>query len=258
MEAVSSYQLSDDVRNEHMAQKKIVVFGSGGAIGRALVLHYAGLSDVAQVIAFSRQQCEISNANVHCHVCTDYTSVDALQAINATLASCSGIDKIIVATGLLHDNATLPEKSLQDIQVENFTKLYHANVVVPAMLIKTCGSFLHKRQPSVLAVLSARVSSVSDNRLGGWYAYRCAKAAVNMLVKNAAIELGRGYPDRKVVGLHPGTVDSRLSAPFQARLSPGQLHTPALAAHHLADVLDRIQPQDSGKLWAWDGQEILP
>lgn len=241
-----------------MGQKKIVIFGAGGAIGRALVMHYAGLADVAQVIAFSRQMMEMSHVKVQCHVCADYTSEDSLDAISAILTSCDGIEQIMVATGLLHDESTMPEKSLHDVEVASFAKIYHVNVVVPAMLLKTCADFLHKRQPSVFAILSARVGSVTDNRLGGWYAYRCAKAAVNMLVKNAAIELGRSYPDRKVVGLHPGTVDSKLSSLFQSRLSPGQLHSPELAAQHLAAVLERLQPHDSGKLWAWDGQEILP
>jgi NAD(P)-dependent dehydrogenase (short-subunit alcohol dehydrogenase family) len=111
---------------------------------------------------------------------------------------------------------------------------------------------------SVFAVLSARVGSISDNRLGGWYAYRASKAALNMLVRSLAIEQARRTGRSIVVALHPGTVDTHLSRPFQQQVAPGKLFTPDRAAVQLLDVIEGLKPKDSGKLFAWDGSEIQP
>jgi NAD(P)-dependent dehydrogenase (short-subunit alcohol dehydrogenase family) len=110
----------------------------------------------------------------------------------------------------------------------------------------------------VFAALSARVGSISDNRLGGWHSYRAAKAALNMTVANLAIEVARDRPMAVCVGLHPGTVDTSLSAPFQRNLASGQLVTPAYSATCLLDVISRLSPADSGGLFAWDGSRIAP
>ena len=111
---------------------------------------------------------------------------------------------------------------------------------------------------SVFAALSARVGSISDNILGGWYAYRSSKAALNMIIKNAAIEISRSNKQAIVVGMHPGTVDSHLSKPFQSRVPKHQLFTPEYAAEKLLHVMTALMPSDSGKCFAWDGKEILP
>ena len=107
-----------------------------------------------------------------------------------------------------------------------------------------------------MAHLSARVGSISDNRMGGWTSYRAAKAAQNMVVKNAAIETARRDKDKIIIGLHPGTVDSALSAPFQGNVAADKLFTPAQSADYLLQVIDRLTPHDSGKVFAWDGQEL--
>jgi NAD(P)-dependent dehydrogenase (short-subunit alcohol dehydrogenase family) len=117
---------------------------------------------------------------------------------------------------------------------------------------------LRKDRPSVFAALSARVSSISDNRLGGWHSYRASKAALNMIIKGAAIETARTHKKAAVVGLHPGTVDSALSKPFQARVPEGKLFSPEFSAEALINVVENLQAKDTGKLFAWDGQEILP
>ena len=108
------------------------------------------------------------------------------------------------------------------------------------------------------ATLSARVGSVSDNQLGGWYAYRASKAALNIIIKNSAIEISRRNNDSIVVGMHPGTVASDLSKPFQKGVPSGKLFTPELAASRLLKVLSTLSAKDTGKCFAWDGKEILP
>jgi NAD(P)-dependent dehydrogenase (short-subunit alcohol dehydrogenase family) len=115
---------------------------------------------------------------------------------------------------------------------------------------------LSRDRRALFGVLSARVGSISDNTLGGWYSYRASKAALNMVVKNAAIEMARKYPQTIVAGLHPGTVDSALSKPFQSHVSSHKLFSPVQAAGFLLQVLEGLTPEHSGKCFAWDGQEV--
>ena len=115
---------------------------------------------------------------------------------------------------------------------------------------------MRKKSKTVFAALSARVGSISDNRLGGWYAYRASKAALNMLLKTLAIEYARRYPESIVAGLHPGTVDTGLSRPFTRRTPEGRLFPAERSARHLLSVIDGLRPEDSGGVYAWDGQRI--
>lgn len=117
---------------------------------------------------------------------------------------------------------------------------------------------LAKDTKSVFAAISARVGSISDNQLGGWYAYRASKAALNMFIKTASVETKRLNPNAVIVGVHPGTVDSHLSEPFQARVPQGKLFTPEYSAEKLIEVFDSLNMEDSGKCFAWDGKEIIP
>ena len=116
---------------------------------------------------------------------------------------------------------------------------------------------LAKDQRAVFAALSARVGSISDNQLGGWYSYRASKAALNMIIKNLSIEMKMRYKQTIIVGLHPGTVDSRLSKPFQANVPAGKLFTADYAVAKMLEVINTLTPENSGKCYAWDGKEIL-
>lgn len=129
---------------------------------------------------------------------------------------------------------------------------------MPALIAKHLLPKLNKDHPAIFAALSARVGSISDNQLGGWYAYRASKAALNMIIKNAAIEVGRRNRKAIVVGLHPGTVDSDLSKPFQGNVADGKLFTPEDSAQKLLEVLRSLGPEQTGKCFAWDGKEVLP
>ena len=163
----------------------------------------------------------------------------------------------MVTTGVLHLGADIqPEKSLRDLSADKFHAIFAANTIFPALAAKHFLPLLHRDKRSVFAALSARVGSISDNRLGGWYAYRASKAALNMIIKNAAIEIERRHKQAIVVGLHPGTVDSDLSKPFQSNVQQNKLFTPAFSAASLLDVVDRLTLDDSGKCFAWNGQEI--
>ena len=165
---------------------------------------------------------------------------------------------MIVATGMLHDGGRGPERALRDLDPAALARLFAVNTIGPALVLKHFAPLLARDRPAVFALLSARVGSIADNRTGGWYGYRASKAALNMIVRSAAIELARSRPQSFCVGLHPGTVDTGLSRPFQARVPAARLFTPEIAARHLLEVIGRLAPGDTGRCFAWDGTEILP
>jgi NAD(P)-dependent dehydrogenase (short-subunit alcohol dehydrogenase family) len=165
---------------------------------------------------------------------------------------------VVVATGLLHDGERGPEKAMRDLDPAWMARNFAINAIGPALVAKHVLPLMPKSGRMVFAVLSARVGSISDNKLGGWYGYRASKAAVNQLVRTLAIEDKRRNSSGIVVALHPGTVDTGLSRPFQANVSPGRLFKPDRAAVQLLDVIDGLRAPDSGKLFAWDGVEVAP
>ena len=211
-----------------------------------------------EIHTFSRKP-EMSDTINRFHHVINYADETTIH--DAALSAYQGMpfDSVIVATGILHDgNGLLPEKSLRDLSAEKFQMIFDANVVFPSLIAKHFLSLLHKDKRVVFAALSARVGSISDNQLGGWYAYRASKAALNMIIKNASIEMRRRYPHAIIVGLHPGTVDSNLSKPFQNHVQKDHLFTADFAVQKLAAVMNNLSEQDSGKCFAWDGREILP
>lgn len=229
----------------------VAIIGISGAIGSALADQYRNQG--AQVIGFGRSR---ADTNQWFHL--DYADESSIANAANSAASAGPLDRIIVATGLLHSEVLSPEKALKHLTTEALTTSFLANCVGPALVAKHFLPCLRKDRPSVFAALSARVSSISDNRLGGWHSYRASKAALNMIIKGAAIETARTHKKAAVVGLHPGTVDSALSKPFQARVPEGKLFSPKYSAAALGQVIERLQSKDTGKLFAWDGQEILP
>jgi len=234
----------------------IVVFGSSGAIGHALIeeLSRAHPDAIVYAVAHHQKICTKQNI-VYYHVDYDNEASIAELALKMEFVS---FDIVIVATGLLHHEKCMPEKSVREISATKFHLLFSANTVLPALIAKHFGVLLKKSELAIFAVLSARIGSISDNRLGGWYSYRASKAALNMIIKNLAIEFKRTLPYSVFIGLHPGTVDSRLSKPFHKSIPIEKIFTPAYAAERLIKVLEKLTTQDTGKIFAWDGQEISP
>lgn len=235
----------------------IVIVGASGAIGSSFTLQLSVSYPNATIHAFSQQQPEIMLPNVTYHQINyrDETSIEESALIASKDAK---LDMVIVATGILHDGALLPEKSLKELSAEKFQWLFKVNTIAPALVAKHFLPKLNKENRSIFAALSARVGSISDNQLGGWYAYRASKAALNMVIKNAAIEIGRLNKKAIIVGLHPGTVDSNLSMPFQGNVPDGKLFTPEYSVQKLLQVLTNLTSEQSGKCFAWDGTEVKP
>jgi NAD(P)-dependent dehydrogenase (short-subunit alcohol dehydrogenase family) len=235
----------------------IVIIGGSGAIGRAFTLQLAISYPNTTIHVFSRHQQEKALLNVKYHT-IDYQDETSIEKSALVASREAQLDMVIVATGILHDGELMPEKSLKGLSAEKFHRLFEINTIVPALVAKHFIPKLNREKRSVFAALSARVGSISDNQLGGWYAYRASKAALNMIIKNAAIEISRRNKKAIIVGLHPGTVDSNLSKPFQGNVPDGKLFTPKYSVQKLLVILTTLTSKQSGKCFAWDGKEILP
>lgn len=237
--------------------KNISVIGASGAIGSAFIEHLPSVFPDAVVHAFSRQPSRNSTPNVEWHI-MDYQSEDSIRSC-AELASLGApLDLVLVATGMLHDTNLRPEKSLRELSFEKFQRLFAVNTIVPALVAKHFLPRLNRDTPSLFATLSARVGSISDNQLGGWYAYRMSKAALNMFIRNSAIEIAKRNQQAIIVGLYPGMVDSALSKPYQKNVPRSNILSPKMAVLNMVAVLKSLTPEQTGRCFDWDGQEILP
>ncbi len=168
------------------------------------------------------------------------------------------VSLIINVAGVLHGPGFAPEKKLAQVTPEALRTVFEVNAFGPLLVAKHFHRLLRHDHRSVFANLSARIGSISDNRLGGWYAYRGSKAAQNMFTKTLSIELGRAAPNSIVIGLHPGTVDTRLSEPFQNGVPKDRLFTPEHSVARLLTVIGGVTPADTGKVFDFRGDEILP
>ena len=233
--------------------KNIAIFGANGTIGSAILAHYQNES---QVYAFSRSDFNASDCNLYKILLDDYK--DKTLAKAASSHENDFFDKIIVCTGMLHNEDFMPEKRIEDFSENQFMKTLESNTLIPTLIAKNFYKKLKKNEKCILAFLSARVGSITDNRSGGWYSYRASKAALNMMVKNLSIELGRYNRELYVIGLHPGTVDSPLTQPFQKNLKDSKIFSADFSVLKLSSVIDSLDIKDSGKCLAWDGEEILP
>jgi len=225
---------------------KAIVIGASGGIGSALA---AALEERgADVIRLSR----------HSAPPIDLANDGSIAAAAAGLAARAPFDLIVIATGLLHGAGVSPEKSYRQIEGAALDRLFRVNATGPALVMRHFLPLLARDRRGVMAALSARVGSIGDNRLGGWVGYRSAKAALNQIIRTLAIELIRTHPHAILVGLHPGTVDTGLSAPFQRNVAADRLFTPGQSATLLLDVLDGLAPADSGGCFDHAGERIAP
>jgi NAD(P)-dependent dehydrogenase (short-subunit alcohol dehydrogenase family) len=222
-----------------------VVVGASGTIGDALVARLQGDPRFSDVVALSRRGDPPLDL-------TDEASIEAAAAHVKALGQ--EVRAIWVATGFLHDDAQGPEKTWRHLDAEALARVFALNAIGPAMVLKHLLPLLPRKGRVEVGVLSARAASIAENELGGWYGYRASKAALNQLVRSAAAELGRKNKEAVCVTLHPGHVESPLSAPFGAGGNPTL--TPDEAAARLTAVVASLDPAESGGFFAYDGEAI--
>jgi len=221
-----------------------VVFGAGGGIGAALVKAIRAAERFEHVVTFSRS----TSPSI------DLLDEASLQRAAAFAADLGELRLVIDATGFLHDDRQEPEKSWRQLDPVKLARSFALNAIGPALIMKHVLPRLPRSGKAVFATLSARVGSIGDNRLGGWYSYRASKAALNQLVRTAAVELARRTPDAICVALHPGTVATALSAPYAA--TGLEVHRPPAAARHLLTVVDQLTADANGGFFDWRGQPV--
>lgn len=241
-----------------MTKSALIIGGSGG-ISQALIKQLNDNADYQRIIVVSRTEIGVTHGN-------SFEKVEWLQLDSSDSQSVEyqveqwreqGItfSTIVSTVGFLHSNEIKPEKRLEDISIENLLTYFQVNTIVNALWLKVAPKILDK-QRAEFVVFSARVGSISDNQLGGWYGYRASKAALNMLLKTASAEYKRRMPNTRLVCYHPGTVDTELSKPFQANVKPEKLFTPEFTAHQLLSFLPQLTNEPNIHYIDWQGETI--
>ncbi|AZG72200.1 SDR family NAD(P)-dependent oxidoreductase [Shewanella livingstonensis] len=242
------------------------------------------------IITVSRQPqltlAHLTNNIVHQHFYCDYQQTSIIECISHISEVAGKVSRIIMCNGILHSQTAeaqinpktqiqphththtqqpslMPEKRIEDIDAHSLEQLFYANSIVPMLWLSALTPLLsqprHKvsgEQKCVISILSARVGSISDNRLGGWYGYRASKAALNMLIKTTAVEYARRLKRVKLIAFHPGTTDTPLSKPFQANVPAGKLFTPEFVASQLYNIMENSEPDGEASYLDWQGKEI--
>ncbi|MEB3225309.1 MAG: SDR family NAD(P)-dependent oxidoreductase [Synechococcus sp.] len=241
-----------------------LVIGASGGIGLAFLRQYLAVATYRRVYGTYRHLSPDLIALKHKYperlqlIPVDITQEEQISVAIASLkAENARLNEVLYCAGLLHDQTLQPEKSLRHIDPEHLLTYFQVNAVGAVLWAKYLLPFLRYGDRAVFAVISAKVGSITDNRLGGWYGYRASKAALNMFVKNIAIEWGRTAPNIIVTALHPGTTATDLSKPFQKNVPPEKLFPPERTVHQLRLVMDKLTAKDSGQFFSWDGS-LLP
>lgn len=238
-----------------------VIIGAGHGIGFALVEELTSKNSNLLIYATYRNS---ENAQSLTDFASKHSQVNIHQldptnelAIKSFFESFSDkkIDLIINSVGLLHNQELSPEKSLRDINSEQLIQYFKVNSIVTPLIAKYLTDNVSKDKEFCFATISAKVGSISDNRMGGWYGYRASKAALNMFIKTIAIEFSRKYKKSIVLAIHPGTTKTDLSGPF-IKNTPYKLHTPKETAKNILSVIENKKSDDTGKFYAWDGEEL--
>jgi NAD(P)-dependent dehydrogenase (short-subunit alcohol dehydrogenase family) len=253
-----------------MSEKVFALVGANGAIGSALVNQAIQLGGVTQCVRFSHRPLALPSLAVKSiDLKMDYCAKDpienqwqkAYQSWSSQAESANpikSVSQLWIATGFLHNKQFQPERRHEQMSSEALQFAYQMNAVAPMLFLSQWMRHWPRRAPLKIGVLSARVGSISDNRLGGWHSYRASKAALNMLIKNFAIELQRSHPLVTLIGFQPGTTQSPLSSPFTGRVPEEQLQTPEFTASHLLSAMAERSPVDSGLLFDFLGQRFEP
>nr|WP_185759733.1 SDR family oxidoreductase [Vibrio pectenicida] len=235
---------------EHM---KVLIFGGNGGIGHSLCKCVLSQKTNVDLHATYHNQKPDDLANDITWHRIDITSEQELKNLSSQFSS---IDWIINAVGLLHSTIHGPEKNLQSCQPDFFLHSMSVNALPTLMIAKHFSACLSASEQPKFVTISAKVGSIEDNKLGGWYSYRSSKAALNMLIKNISIEWSRQIPKACILSIHPGTTDTPLSKPFQANVPEGKLFSPDKVAADILDIMEKATPESNGRFLAYDGQSL--
>ena len=236
-------------------KKNILIAGSSGAIGREFLRFYSDDLNVEKIVTLSRKKDDFGDKKIQ-SIEIDYRKEGTFENLDK-ISQLESISTIIIATGILYTNQVKPEKSIDNINFESLRDVFQVNVFGPILLVKKLLPLIKKSGGVKIVFLTARVGSISDNELGGWYSYRSSKSALNMMIKNLSIELKRANKENIVIGIHPGTVKSHLSEPFLRNVKHN-IFTPNESVELMGKVISKISQKDSGKCFDFLGKVIDP
>ena len=234
---------------------RAVIVGASGGIGQALTEALLGDERLETLYLLSRSEPKSRSEKV-VYLPTDITNESDIKNASGIINKGGPLTLVIIASGFLHDERFGPEKTIRSLSFETLNTNFNVNCFGPAILAKYLLPLMDRKRRTAFTVLSARVGSISDNRLGGWYAYRASKSALNMIIKTLSIEFSHRYKNLTIMGLHPGTVNTGLSEPFQGNVPEGKLFTAEFSAAQLLTIINESGPEHSGTLRAWDGQTV--
>jgi NAD(P)-dependent dehydrogenase (short-subunit alcohol dehydrogenase family) len=242
--------------------KTALVVGGGRGIGLGFVRGFLDANDVDRVYATYRrlesatELLAITDSRLCCLQMDITDEAQIAAVIDRIKTEATALHYVINSAGVLHEGEVQPEKSLRHINAEQLLRYFQVNSVGAMLLFKQVQPLLKHQNRSILATISAKVGSIGDNQIGGWYGYRASKAALNMFIRTTAIEYKRTCPQAILVALHPGTTDTSLSLPFQRNVPPEKLFSVDRTVSQLLTVIDGLDTSDSGEFFSWDGNRL--
>ncbi|WP_404783632.1 SDR family NAD(P)-dependent oxidoreductase [Altericista sp. CCNU0014] len=248
-----------------LPSESALILGATQGIGLGFVKHLLQQPNISRIFATYRtaeaagELLELQTANPDRLICTvlDITDESKIAALIQTIQiNTQCLHWVVNCVGVLHEGTLQPEKSLSQLDPERLMRYFQVNSIGAVLLAKHLVPLLRHGDRSIFATISAKVGSIGDNQLGGWYGYRASKAALNMFMKTAAIEYGRKSPNTIIALLHPGTTNTRLSQPFQKNVPPEKLFSTERTVAQLWTVLNGLEPTHSGQFFSWDGTEL--
>lgn len=255
---LASRSTTNKLGNRNVMRRAIVI-GANSSIAQSIIEQLFDDRAVEQITAISRNTnpaLESKFGSSLKWICCD-NSEESIKGVCSQLSTSEkDFSHVFICNGLLHTERIAPEKRLEDVDTEKLQAIFHVNTIVPMLWLASLAPLLRSKIDCSVAVFSARVGSIEDNRSGGWYAYRASKSALNMLVKTASIELRRRAPNVKLVAFHPGTTDTELSKPFQSNVPEDKLFTPRFVASSLLRIMTNLNRESGAEFLDWAGKPI--
>ena len=233
-----------------------IVIGAGGGLGSALCKQWQQDDGIDRVIAISRESANKNTSPGIRYIPCDYSEPAIAETCNQLKTLSGQITRVCICNGVLHNDRVWPEKRLEDISLDGLQAVFNVNSYIPILWLKALLPLVKGDKDCVITVFSARVGSIGDNRSGGWYSYRASKAALNMLLKTAAIEYARRASKVKLIAFQPGTVDTALSKPFQQGVKPGKIFTAEFVAQRLVDIMNEQRADGELSFIDWENSKI--
>lgn len=233
-----------------------LVIGASSAIAQAAIQQFEADQDCLGVFAISRSLPKPETVTKTQWLESDYSEASIQQICKSLFPYSGKITKALICNGILHKDSMMPERKLEEIKASNMEDIFHSNTIVPMLWLSRLLPILQGEQPTQVALFSARIGSISDNKTGGWYSYRASKAALNMLIQTSSVEYARRAKNVKLIAFHPGTTDTPLSQPFQRSVPKDKLFTADFVATQLLSMMKNVTMDNKTAYLDWNNQPI--